>query len=105
MNPKQKTRTYALWTYDVWGNARDGFNVNDRYLQGEVLIICKRKVFNANTPMEFTTYEPTDRQLSRVAGFAGVSWEGQEGDYTAELTRNGYPVGELIEIDRPEVKS
>lgn len=24
---------YQLWTYDIWGNAKDGFEVNDRYKQ------------------------------------------------------------------------
>lgn len=100
---KTKIRKYRLWTYDVWGNARDGFDVNDRYDHGYVTIACKCEVFNAGTPMEFTTYEPTDRQLSRAAGFKGVTWDGSEGSYYAEASRNGRPVGELDEEERPEL--
>ena len=99
---KTKTRRYRLWTYDVWGNAREGFDVNDRSSHGYVTIICKREVFNAGTAYEFETFEPTDRQLSRAAGFSGVVWEGLEGTYYAEAKTNGRPVGELDEEDRPE---
>ena len=95
---KTKVRTFRVWTYDVWGNARDGFDVNDRYYLGRVSIRCKRETFNVGTPNEFSTWEPTDRQLSRAAGFTGVKWDGTgDGYYTAEVSRNGRPVGELIE--------
>lgn len=98
-----QVRRYRIWTYDVWGNAKDGFDVNDRYSHGYVDITCKREVFNAGTPNEFSTYEPTDRQLSRAAGFWRASWDGSDGCYTAENSRNGRPIGELIEEDRPEL--
>lgn len=29
---------YTVWSYDVWGNARDGFEVNDRCKVGTVEI-------------------------------------------------------------------
>jgi hypothetical protein len=93
-----KVRTFKLWTYDVWGNARDGFDVNDRYGHGLVTIACRREVFNVGTPHEFETFNPTDRQLSRAAGFRGVQWDGQDGYYTAEATSNGRPIGELVEV-------
>ncbi len=94
---KTKLRTFRLWTYDVWGNARDGFDVNDCYKQGLVTIKCKREVFNAGTPHEFETFNPTDRQLSRAVGCSRLSWDWQDGDYYAEDSRNGRPMCELIE--------
>jgi hypothetical protein len=93
---KTKLRKFCLWTYDVWGNAEDGYGVNDRYKHGIVTVRCKREVFNVGTPHEFETFEPTDRQLSRAAGFSRVQWEGQDGAFYAETAR-GKPVGELIE--------
>jgi hypothetical protein len=30
--------TYEVWTYDVWGNPRDGFWVNDRFRAGSVTL-------------------------------------------------------------------
>ena len=95
--PKFKVRKFKIWTYDVLGNARDGFDVNDRYGQGYVTIKCKREDFNVGTTIEFSTYEPADRQLSRAAGFYRATWDGQEGTYYAEYSRNGLPIGELIE--------
>ena len=95
--PQFKTRTFRLWTYDVWGNAREGFEVNDRYSHGNVSIKCKRETFNAGTPMQFHTWDPTDRQLSRAASATRCTWDGQDGTYYAEDSRNGRPVGELCE--------
>lgn len=97
-----KLRKFRLWTYDVWGNARDGFDVNDRYSHGYVSIRCKRRVYSAGTPREFETFEPTDRQLSRAAGFRGVEWEGNDGAYYARAKSNGRPIGELIEDQTKE---
>jgi hypothetical protein len=93
---KTKVRKFKLWTYDVWGNARDGFDVNDRYGHGHVTIRCKAKTYNAGTPNEFTDYQPTDRQLSRAAGFSRVEWEGSDGVFYATAS-NGRPIGELAE--------
>lgn len=92
-----RVRVYRLWTYDVWGNARDGFEVNDRYDHGELAgVRCRLEVFNAGTPHEFHTHAPTDRQLSRLVGGKGLSWDG-ESDHTlyAEFGRNGKPACEL----------
>ncbi len=101
--PASKVRTYRLWTYDVWGNARDGYEVNDRCSHGTVTIRCKRETHNAGTPHEFHTWEPTDRQLSRAAGGKGLVWEWRgEGCYDAE-TKNGKPVGALEEEGRETV--
>jgi hypothetical protein len=95
--PLYKTRHFRLWTYDVWGNAREGFDVNDRYSHGTVSIRCKREVYNPGSPMQFVAYDPTDRQLSRAAGFTRVEWDGSDGAYTAQLKSNGRPIGELCE--------
>ena len=42
--PVVKVRKFRLWTYDVWGNAREGFSVNDRCSHGYVNIACKREM-------------------------------------------------------------
>jgi hypothetical protein len=94
---KTKARTFKIWTYDVLGNAREGFDVNDRYGHGLVTIICRREIFNAGTPNEFETFEPTDRQLSRAANVTGAEWEGSDGVFYAKAKRNGRPLGELVE--------
>ena len=88
-------KTFDVYTYDVWGNARDGFDVNDRYKSGTVDIRCKRQVFNEGTEHQFESFEPTDRQLSIAAAFCGsVTWDGDGNIYYA-TARNGKPIGEL----------
>ncbi len=37
-NPAPATSTFDVWTLDVWGNAADGFDVNDRCKVGTVEI-------------------------------------------------------------------
>lgn len=94
---RYKLRRYTLWTYDVWGNARDGFEVNDRFKRGTVTIRCKATTHNAGTPHEFVSYDPTDRQLSRVAGVSKVEWDGVTDEaFYANLKSNGKPVCELV---------
>lgn len=41
---KKETRLvkYRLWSYDVWGNPRDGFEVNDRYPCAEIELPAQR---------------------------------------------------------------
>ena len=93
---KTQARIYKVWTYDVWGNANDGYDVNDRSSAGKVIIRCKRKVFNEGTAHEFTSYDPTNLQLSRAVGGRGLSWDG-ESDSTlyAEQKSDGRPECEL----------
>jgi hypothetical protein len=97
---KSITMKFQLWTYDVWGNAKDGYEVNDRYKSSEVIEIqVKATVHNAGTPHEFIAYHPTDRQLSRAVGCKGLEWDG-ESDYTLYATRarDGKPMCELERI-------
>jgi hypothetical protein len=74
-------RQYRLYTYDVWGNARDGFEVND--------------VYATSTHIELME-ESTDYQINRLLGGRGIKWEGEYG-YTlyGKNKRNGRPIAEL----------
>lgn len=62
--------TWKLYTYDVWGNARDGYEVNDRYSQSEIELRIPVTRYNANTPQEFSAAYPSDRQLKRAFGIS-----------------------------------
>jgi hypothetical protein len=109
-SPRYQTQTYRLWTYDVWGNARDGFDVNDRYSHGAVEIRVRRTDYNVGLDKlgrpfppdcQFSDYTPTDRQLSRAVGVRGADWDG-ESDFTLYATskRNGRPLCELERVHR-----
>ena len=99
MAQETKVKRYQVWTYDVWGNARDGFEVNDRSKGGTVTINVKPETFNAGTANEFTTWEPTDNQLARACGARGCAFEWSEGSYYIENKSNGRPEGMLELID------
>lgn len=89
-------QTYRLWTYDLWANADGGMSVNDRFDQGLIIIRVKGTVYNAGTPHEFTSYEPSDRQLNRAIGAHGLTWDG-ESEYTLYATdKRGDPACELV---------
>ncbi len=99
--PRYKYRKYSLHTYDVWGNSRKGFQVNDTYTSGTFIYIrCKRVVHNQDTLHEFESYPAMNLQLSRAVGGKNLTWDG-ETEYTlyAENSRNGKPVCELRYVE------
>lgn len=56
--------TYTLWSYDVWGNAEDGYEVNDRSAYCRDLEIeTTHNVYNKGTDAEFSDDLPSDRQI------------------------------------------
>jgi hypothetical protein len=76
---------YQIISYDVWGNARDGFEVNAAYYTGKTIDI-----------------EPdaSDYAINRKLGIRGVTWDG-EPEYTlyGTVKRNGMPAMELRRDD------
>lgn len=92
-------KKYEVWEYDVWGNARDGFEVNDRSRINTVTINVKGKTFNKGTNQEFTTFEPTDLQLARALNIRNCAFDNTgDGVIYVENKGNNRPEGELIEI-------
>src|ERR1700685_2192710 len=60
---------WEIASYDVWGNARDGYEVNNVFRQSEpVEIRCKVETFNAGTPQEFMGAYPSDSQIRMALG-------------------------------------
>lgn len=85
-------------TYDVWGNAKDGYEVNNVYRRSEpVVLILEVKTYNAGTPGEFDSTTPTDRQIRRVFGLGRIQIDTDGDDMTIYVNRrrDGYPIGEL----------
>jgi len=84
------------WTYDVWGNKRDGFDVNDRFSAGEYSI-------------DYRTWE-SEKALKRFAksvlGIRSGVWlssiDIDGDDRTAYFTYapDGYPLGEIEVIKK-----
>ena len=92
--------TWELRTYDVWGNAKDGYDVNDVYNQGEVEMRIPQTRHNIGTPGEFVSAYPTLRQIKRAVGInphCRIADTGQGDDLNVyiERKRDGYPLCEL----------
>lgn len=75
---------YEVISYDVWGNASDGFEVNQAFHTGREFEIDS---------------EATDYAINRKLGVQGVTWGG-EPEYTlyGTLKRNGMPALELQRV-------
>lgn len=90
--------TWEIVTYDVWGNARDGFDVNDNYRRGEITLRVKVQVNNVGTASEFESAYPSDSQIREALGLGRYKIETEGDDLTIYVNRasNGYPEGELL---------
>lgn len=88
-------KNVTVWSLDVWGNQKDGFEVNDRSKQGEYKVPC-----------DFGTW--SDEQLVRWLkdyGFirkgvhrSSLSFDGDDLTIYVEQSRDSYPLYQ-IEID------
>jgi hypothetical protein len=77
---KTTAKKYRLVVYDVWGNASDGFEVNQAFYTNVYIHVSE------NT---------SDLAINRRLGFKGLSWEGDEYCLYATRKRNGMPACEL----------
>ena len=105
-----KTLHYELWFYDVWGNAEDGFEINDRSCTNrDFTIQSNPKTYNKGTNQQFTDFIPTDKQvlqalvnageLKKSALTANIEIDGDgENIYLTDVDAGYYPLCELILI-------
>ena len=90
--------TWEYATYDVWGNAREGYEVNDVYRHREpITLVLEVNTYNQGTPQQFDSATPTDRQLRRVFGLGRIQLDTDGDDLTIYVNRarDSYPIGEL----------
>ena len=88
--------TWELHTYDVWGNARDGYDVNDVWSAGEVELRIPITRYNVGTPQEFTSATPSDRQIKLAFGVrCRIDTDGDDMQIEVERQRDGYPIGRM----------
>jgi hypothetical protein len=85
-----KHLSYTLWSYDVWGNAEDGYEVNDRCCQSREFIV------------DAAGDEPTDAELLAAlqeqgyikgnATLADVEFEWNDNGWEVTEATTGYPL-------------
>lgn len=95
--PQYIETTWEIRTYDVWGNAKDGYEVNDSFRAGKVTIRCKIKVNNPGTPQEFLSAYPSDSQIRRALNLRRFKLETDGDDLQIYVNRakDSYPLGEM----------
>ncbi len=90
------TTIWELSTYDVWGNAKDGYDVNDVYRQGEVTIRLKVVRNNPGMSGEFLSAYPSDYQLGKLFGTrAKLDTDGDDTNVYVRRSSDSYPLGQL----------
>lgn len=96
----QKIMTrWNVATFDVWGNKRDGWEVNDVYRHSEsVEIELTIQKNNAGTEREFSSAYPTNAQIRQTLGLKKnlkIALDGDDTFISVERARDGYPIGEM----------
>lgn len=90
------TTTWEMRTYDVWGNARDGYQVNDSSSHGEITLRLRVETHNVGTEHEFQSAYPSDKQLRATFGVrCQLDVSGDHLNVYVNRERDGYPIGEL----------
>ena len=90
--------TWECWTYDVWGNAKDGYDVNDRScFERNAHLTLKVVVNNAGTEQEFKSAYPSDGQIRTLFGIGRtqIETDGDDMYISINRARDGYPIGEM----------
>lgn len=90
--------TWEVWTYDVWGNSHDGYDVNDRScLDREYPMTIKIETANPGTRHEFKFAYPSDKQIQEALGLKRIKLDLDGDDITIYVNHasTGYPCGEL----------
>ena len=101
-------------TYDVWGNSRDGYQVNDTFDAGEIAIPAEVSVSNVprlpgaqdgfrSFPDSYSfqaevvvTFSLTESAIRKAIGAkCKIVLDGDERTYYVNRERDGYPICEL----------
>ena len=94
---KTKRMKFMLITYDLISDG-EGMSVNDVYPHGILEVYARLTTYNEGTEYEHQDYAITDRQLNRMVGGRGLTWEG-ELEYTLYATdKRGNPACELRRV-------
>jgi hypothetical protein len=93
------TKLYDVWHYELMGNRKEGFEVNDRHCIARYFPIdCKTKISNAGTPFEFWNAQPSAKQIRAALGIKPtwpIEIDGDDLQILVSCGKTGAPLGEL----------
>lgn len=101
----ERKSLWEVWTYDVWGNATDGYEVNDRCkIASTHELIEHETVYNPGTSQKFSCWSPNDSDIIDALGLVNdteleIDVDGDDDYIYVNLSDDGYPLGELIRVD------
>ena len=75
---------YQLYTYDLWGNAKDGFEVNDVYRSSTIIDVQE---------------DTSDLAINRRIQGRGIVWDGEHGYTLYGASKTGKPICELRPLE------
>jgi hypothetical protein len=92
----------TIWeviTYDVWGNSKDGYEVNQAFRSGNVEMPVKLEVYNPGSEREFYDGSPDDTNIRKALGITPRvriydPYCNERVIYANHVSTN-YPLGEL----------
>lgn len=85
-------QTYRVWSYEVWGNARDGFEVNNRFKTNATIDIDE-----LDSNADIIRSLKSIGFLRRGCRFSSFEID-REPDYTLYVTQTNQAVGGLYPI-------
>jgi len=84
----------TVWSYDVWGNEKDGFDVNDRSCFARD-IDCPEKILGSDR--ELLKWLKDIGFIVKGIRLASLRFDGDDTSIVIEQANNGYPFG-VVEI-------
>ena len=78
---------YELIIYDLWGNWRDGWQVNDAFRTGIII-----ELVNPDTA--------SNMLINRKLQARGILWEGDPEFMLYGVNKSGKPIAELRRVDQ-----
>lgn len=98
MSKRTIETTWELRSYDVWGNAKDGYEVNDSHaFEREHALTLTIEVNNPGSEMQFESAFPSMRQIRAAFGVKRMALDIDGDDTTIYVnrSRDAYPIGEM----------
>ena len=90
---------WEIRTYDVWGNAKDGYDVNNVFVvHRKYDLAIPVSTYNIGTPQQFSSASPTDKQIKEALGLSPnmrIDTDGDDLTIYVNRERDSYPLGEL----------
>ena len=97
---------WAVWTYDVWGNATDGWEVNDRCCIASTHPLDEHEtIYNPGSSHEFSSWAPITSDIIDALSLVNfyttieVDVDGDDDVIYVNLSEDGYPLGELHRVN------